>query len=134
MWKWLPIDEIILKNVVSQLPNPIQGQKLRLDKICKKFSNIGKLSKHLSEEEKNELIRIKTAVETCNNSEDAPLVIYISKMINIPKENINEHGLINPSQMNYESKFIGFARVFSGVLKRGSEVYVISSRSKLRSK
>jgi len=130
MWKWLPIDEIILKNVVNLLPNPIQSQKIRLGHICKKLVNFEKESKGHSEDTKAELRRIREAVETCDNSPDAPIVIYIAKMINVPKENINEHGLVPFSQMNYESKFVGFARIFSGVLKRGSQVIVISARTK----
>jgi ribosome assembly protein 1 len=130
LWKWLPIDEIILKNVVTLLPNPIQSQKIRLAHICKKLVNFEKESKGHSEDTKAELRKIREAVENCDNSPDAPIVIYIAKMINVPKENINEHGLVPFSQMNYESKFVGFARIFSGVLKRGSQVVVISARTK----
>jgi len=107
MWKWLPIDEIILKNVVRLLPNPIESQKRRLPIVCKKLMNFEKQSKGYSEEEKIQLRRIKQAVETCDNSAEAPIVIYIAKMVNVPKENINEHGLVPFSQMNYESKFVG---------------------------
>ena len=107
MWKWLPIDEVILKNVVNRLPNPIDSQKFRLPKICKKLTTFEKQSKGNTEETKTQLWTIKEAVEQCNNSETAPVVIYISKMINIPKENINERGLVPFSQMNYESKFVG---------------------------
>ncbi len=130
MWKWLPIDEIILKNVIAYLPNPIQGQKLRLPKICKKLFTYEKLSKGYSEQEKIEFRHIKEAVENCDNSLNAPVVIYISKMMNIPRENVNEHGLIQIHQASQETKFVGFARIFSGVLKRGSEIFVISSRIK----
>jgi len=41
----------------------------------------------------NELLALKTAVENCDNSETAPIVIFISKMVTIPKEHINERGL-----------------------------------------
>ena len=78
-----------------------------------------KQSKGYSPEEKQLFKKIRDSVERCDNSPESPLIIYISKVINIPKENINEHGLIHPSQMNYDTKFIGFARVFSGSLKRG---------------
>ena len=39
------------------------------------------------------MINLRKAVENCDNSENAPIVIYISKMVNIPKEQINERGL-----------------------------------------
>jgi translation elongation factor EF-G len=103
---------------------------MRLPKICKKLLTFEKSSKGYTESEKEELKKLREAVERCDNSPDAPLVIYISKMINIPKENINEHGLINPGSINYDIQFTGFARVFSGVLKRGTEVYIISSKTK----
>ena len=59
MWKWLPIDEIILRNVVELLPNPIQSQKLRLPKICKKLLTFEKEYKGYSAEEKARLQKIK---------------------------------------------------------------------------
>ena len=111
-----------------RLPNPVQAHALRLPKICKKLVTFEKSNKNYSQEEKEELQRIKDAVIKCDTSENAPVVIYISKMITAPPENINEHGLIPLSQVSKKTKFVGFARIFSGKIKRGDSAYLISSR------
>ncbi len=92
MNKWLPLEKAVLKAVVCMLPSPKAAQKDRLSTICKKFYKIRKSSK-LDENDLDEFQRLKQAVETCNNSEDAPTVVYVSKMVATSKENINERGL-----------------------------------------
>ena len=86
MNKWLPIDRNILKTVISLMPNPREGQILRLQSICKKLfkANI---------EQNNELMDLKRAIEECRSGVESPTTVFISKMIAIPQENINEHGL-----------------------------------------
>ena len=39
--------------------------------------------------------QISEALERCSNSEDSELIVFISKIINVPKANYNEHGLKN---------------------------------------
>lgn len=61
----------------------------------------------------------------------------------IPQENINEHGLslliffknflfkvLDQYDNKNKIKFIGFARVFSGVLRRGMKIFVIGPKAK----
>ena len=56
------------------------------------MTNKDKLSK--MDDEKQKLLKtIREAIENVDNSEDAPIVIFISKMVAVPRENINEHGL-----------------------------------------
>lgn len=33
------------------------------------------------------------ALATCNHNEDAPLIAFVSKMLTIPRKQINERGL-----------------------------------------
>ena len=96
MNSWLPLDKNILSTIIKKLPNPIEAQKFRLARICKRLATIEEKQKYLesSNPEKFEKLKLlKKAVENCDNSPDAPVVIYVSKMVNIPKENFNEHGL-----------------------------------------
>jgi translation elongation factor EF-G len=69
------------------------------------------------------------AVESCDNSEDAPVVAFVSKMVSIPKASFNERGL---SELvgTTKDRTLGFARVYSGRLKRGQTVYVIGPKPK----
>jgi len=86
MNKWMPIDKNILKTVSFIIPSPNEGQKTRLLSICKKLSKT-------SINENNELMVLKKAIEECRGSYEDPTSVFISKMIAIPQENINEHGL-----------------------------------------
>lgn len=88
MNKWLPIDRNILKTVIALIPNPREGQILRLQSICKKLFKA-------NNEQNNELMALKRAIEECRTGVEDPTAVFISKMIAIPQENINEHGLSN---------------------------------------
>lgn len=46
------------------------------------------------EKKYDELCQLKESVSNCEGGEDRPVVIFISKMIAVPKESINERGLI----------------------------------------
>lgn len=66
--------------VCEKLPNPIEAQKIRFPIICKKI---------LKKPE------FKNYIENCDSSEEAPVVIFITKMISIHKSNISDVGLSN---------------------------------------
>ena len=87
MNKWLPMDKNILKVVAQLVPNPREAQKYRLASICKKIYKAGY--------DNEEGIKLKEAIENCKGTEEYPTTVFISKMIAIPQENINEHGLSN---------------------------------------
>ena len=56
------------------------------------------------------------ALATCNHNEDAPLIAFVSKMLTVPRKQINERGL--GFGIEEESVIMGFARIFSGSIKR----------------
>jgi translation elongation factor EF-G len=64
------------------LPNPIETQQFRLPYLL----NLNTNDSDIDEE-------VRMALAKCSNHEEAPLIIFISKMVNIPKGNINERGL-----------------------------------------
>jgi translation elongation factor EF-G len=51
-------------------------------------------------------------------------------MLSLNTKNLNEYGLNNNdnniNNNNNNNSFIGFGRIYSGVLKRGSEVLIIN--------
>ena len=87
MNKWLPIDQNILRIVSEMVPSPKEAQKYRLSSLCKKI--------YKAAGENYEGVALKEAIENCNGREKDPTTVFISKMIAIPKEHINEHGLSN---------------------------------------
>ena len=89
---WLPAHEALLQMIVYHLPSPAVAQKYRVDTLYE-----GPLDD-----------KYATAMRNCDTGEDAPLMMYISKMI--------------PSDGN---RFIAFGRVFSGKIGTGSKVRIM---------
>lgn len=88
---WLPAAEVLLEQICTKLPSPIQSQAMRAkllytgpvdDDVCK-------------------------AIARCDTSDEAPVVVYVSKMV--------------PDNTN---GFIAFGRVLSGNVKPNTKVYV----------
>lgn len=92
MQTWLPAADALLEMVVFHLPSPATAQVYRVDTLYE-----GPLDDKYAQ-----------AMRTCDTSEDAPLMMYISKMI--------------PSDGN---RFIAFGRVFSGKVGVGSKVRIM---------
>lgn len=129
MNSWLPIDKALLKTIVTQLPNPREAQRMRLEKLSPLLYNIEE-NPSKDPEEQAALIKIRDSVLNCDNSEDAPLVMYISKMVSVPIEYVNEAGLTAPPLgPDQKMRFIGFARIFSGRVRRGTDVHIIYPKS-----
>lgn len=89
---WLPAAETLLEQIITKLPSPIQSQAIRA-----KLLYTGPV-----EDE------VYKAISKCDTSDEAPVTIYISKMV--PDNNANG--------------FIAFGRVLSGNIKPGTKVYV----------
>lgn len=110
MNKWLPITDTMMRTAITELPNPRQSQKRRMNILCK------------GEKDKE----IRAAIEECAPGESAPVIVYVAKMLSISHHHINETFLdYNPPVANKDNRFIGFARMVSGTLTRGQEVYVV---------
>ena len=107
MQTWLPAAEALLEMVVFHLPSPAVAQRYRVDTLYE-----GPLDDKYAE-----------AMRCCDTSPEAPLMMYVSKMI--------------PSDGN---RFIAFGRVFSGKVGTGSKVrimgpnYVAGSKKDLYTK
>jgi elongation factor 2 len=92
MQKWLPAADAILEMIVVHLPSPAVAQGYRAETLYD-----GPLDDEAA-----------TAIRTCDTSEGAPLMMYVSKMI--------------PSGDN---RFTAFGRVFSGKIATGQKVRIL---------
>lgn len=90
MNKWLPLDRNVLKVVIKLLPSPLEAQKTRLQAICKKALKL-----------QGDGNALKEAIEGCKAGDNVPTTVFISKMMPVPNENINEHGLGLKLILNY---------------------------------
>merc|ERR1719291_417189 len=92
MQKWLPAGDTVLEMIVTQLPSPVQAQKYRVDTLYD-----GPLDDATA-----------TAIRTCDTKPDAPLCMYISKMV----------------PTSDKGRFYAFGRVFSGKIASGCKVRI----------
>ena len=92
MQKWIPAADAILEMIVVHLPSPAAAQAYRVDTLYD-----GPLDDEAA-----------TAIRTCDTSDGAPLMMYVSKMV--------------PSADN---RFIAFGRVFSGKVGTGQKVRIL---------
>jgi len=92
MQKWIPAADAILEMIVVHLPSPAVAQSYRYESLYD-----GPMDDEAA-----------TAIRTCDTSDTAPLMMYVSKMI--------------PSGDN---RFTAFGRVFSGKIATGQKVRIL---------
>ncbi|KAF8451842.1 putative ribosome biogenesis protein Ria1 [Terfezia claveryi] len=169
--QWLPLSTAVLVSVIEQLPSPPVGQKKRIPLILDATPGYKDIQPN-----------VRKAMVEFDESPDAPVVAYVSKMVAIPEselrkntrkqlsaEEMREMGLqkrlalarklaeaaneagdtttdhvstsntdfpdvSNPvtdeEAQNAEDKehLIGFARLYSGTIKVGQELYVLGPK------
>lgn len=93
MQKWLPAGDAILEMIVLHLPSPAEAQKYRVSTLYD-----GPLDD-----------KTATAIRNCDNSVNAPLCMYVSKMV----------------PTSDKSRFYAFGRVFSGTIRTGQKVRIL---------
>ena len=93
MQKWLPVGDAILEMIVVKLPSPAAAQRYRVENLYD-----GPLDDACA-----------NAIRTCDTSDGAPLMMYISKMV--------------PS--SDRGRFFAFGRVFSGKIATGQKVRIM---------
>ena len=121
MRSWLPLSTAILGMGTAFLPNPRQAAPNRVSRLLPKESKGTDVS--LNER----LDSVQNAISSCNTSEDAPLVVYVSKMISVPRSTIpRRHGEVS-SFSSSEEVFLAFGRVFSGIIREGQTVMVLQA-------
>lgn len=92
MQKWLPAADAILEMIVVHLPSPATAQAYRVESLY---------DGPIDDEAAN-------AIRTCDTSDSAPLMMYVSKMI-----------------PGADNRFTAFGRVFSGKVSTGQKVRIL---------
>ncbi|KAF4035410.1 Elongation factor G [Phytophthora infestans] len=112
MRKWLPLSTTVLKMVTRVLPSPVAAQVKRADKLCTISSD--------------KSLQVFRSLQSCQTSDDAPLVIYICKVISVEANVLSDYhqsGLAATDEV-----YVGVGRVYSGVLREGQPVYVMDPK------
>uniref|UniRef100_A0A7N0TLH1 Elongation factor-like 1 n=1 Tax=Kalanchoe fedtschenkoi TaxID=63787 RepID=A0A7N0TLH1_KALFE len=132
MSRWIPLSDAVLSMVIRCMPDPIAAQSFRVSRLLpKREASIGGGNLDVLAETES----VRKSVELCDSSPDAPCVAFVSKMFAVPAkmlprtdqngEKINVFNDEGGSESN--ECFLAFARIFSGVLRPGQKVYVLSA-------
>ncbi|EXB63373.1 Elongation factor Tu GTP-binding domain-containing protein 1 [Morus notabilis] len=133
MSRWLPLSNAILSMVVKCMPDPITAQAFRISRLLPKREvlNNGVDSNALAEAE-----LVRKSVEACDSRPEAPCVVFVSKMFAVPVKMLPQRGPNGEVLNNFADEgedgasgecFLAFARIFSGVLKAGQRIFVLSA-------
>ncbi|EFJ51620.1 hypothetical protein VOLCADRAFT_56931, partial [Volvox carteri f. nagariensis] len=131
---WLPLSEAVLGMAAAQLPSPAAAAPVRAPRLLGGPPGSPPppgLPLHAAQE----LARLEACVARSDASASAPLVVYVSKMVAVPRGLLPRapgegaagaltHG--SHSQDPQEEVFLGFGRVFSGTARPGQRVHVLN--------
>lgn len=96
MSRWFPISDTILNLIFAKLPSPVSAQKVRMHRIW----NI--LSQEVMDGPSNgPIAHVLQAVRNCDQSESAPLIAYISKMVALNSTPSEADSLTGSSSKGY---------------------------------
>jgi ribosome assembly protein 1 len=152
---WLPLSEAVLGMTVAHLPSPATAAPLRLPHLLDGGSNTALLgvagsgstghdlvadAHHAAEQQQldeatlaevqQQLDRTYSHLCASSSAADAPLVVFVSKMVSVPANLLprapGESSAVGAGNAAGEV-FLAFGRVFSGVAREGARVHVLSS-------
>uniref|UniRef100_A0AAX7VQ04 Elongation factor-like 1 n=1 Tax=Astatotilapia calliptera TaxID=8154 RepID=A0AAX7VQ04_ASTCA len=154
--QWLPVSQAVLSMVCEKLPSPLEMAAERVEKLmsvgARRFDSLPEQTQHL-----------KTAFLQCSSEENAPVIVFVSKMFAVDAKALPQHrqrpltqeeiaerreqarrrhadrmaaeSHREPShsespEEEEEAKetFVAFARVYSGVVRKGQRVFVLGPK------
>ena len=119
MREWLPIPQTVYDVVIKELPDPITGIQNKIDLLFP----------HIKYSKNDFVSKVKKCLkEKKINGEGVPTLAYISKMVAIPKKNIQGINFEEINNNKEETKFMAFARLYTGEIKQGDEYYFIGPK------
>jgi len=117
MRAWLPMSSCLLEMVVNCVPNPVAAAARRVNRVMPQPVLRGARPKGLDE--------ARRAVIAGKASDDAPKIIFVCKMIAVPK--VHVQGALTEAGGG-DVKFLAFARIYSGTVRKGDKLYVLNSQ------
>ena len=136
MKAWLPLSDSVLSCSVTHMPNPMDAQKRRCDRLFPKRNITKTIQNEMGDEIMNEWNTMHYNVRNC--SSDGPLIAFVSKMIAVPREDIPIEILRTEKERKGTNDvdedddgggggamtFVAFARIFSGTLSSKQKVCI----------
>ncbi|CAG9462272.1 unnamed protein product [Pedinophyceae sp. YPF-701] len=119
---WLPLAKAVLSTAVEHVPAPSAAAAHRIPKLVPGVGSGMTASGNTQAAEPTELAPVRQALLTADASEDAPVVAFVAKMIAVPASLLPGGLSTSANQM----AFLAFTRIFSGVLRDQSDIFVLS--------
>jgi len=117
MRAWLPMSPCLLEMVYECVPSPRQAAPRRINRV---------LPQPVLRKSRPEGVDdARRAVIACEGTREAMKIVFVSKMIAVPKSHVQ--GAARGEPNGDDMKFLAFARVYSGTLRKGDKVYVLHS-------
>lgn len=126
MRSWLPLPEAVLSMVVSTLPDPATAAPERLDHLLP-LQPAKLRAAHADEQTIQDLERIRSGMLACTSGGEAPTVCFMSKMVAVPLSAVPRQIGAAPPVATQGNVFVAFGRVFSGLLRDGDTMHVLSA-------
>lgn len=127
MSSWLPLAEGALTMAVTHLPPPTAAAPLRAPHLTASCAHLPpETLAILPPAAQQQLQHTLACVTASSAAPDAPAVAFISKMVAVPAAALPLAPGERPPADPTREVFLGFGRVFSGVLRPGQRVHVLS--------
>lgn len=118
MRKWLPLSNAVMRMVTRALPSPVVAQEKRASKLCAMTpAELEASQRHM---------QVFRSLQGCQTSENAPVVVYICKMISVEANVLSDYR--TSGLPDNEEVYVGVGRVYSGVLRAGAPLFVLDPK------
>ncbi|KAI4495818.1 hypothetical protein M0802_008441 [Mischocyttarus mexicanus] len=134
--QWLPLARACNNMICEIIPAPHNLSNEKIERLINGNNDFSTLPV--------EMQQLKEAFLACNSSLEAPVIVFISKMFPVDRTSLPENKeksngeCIDNFEINSEEEavmdddtntsLLAFARIYSGTLKVGSEVYVLGPK------
>lgn len=144
--RWLPLADAVLDMVVEVVPDPMAAQRRRIPALWPEHQEEEMLAQQQQQQDgappatnghggeegqaggMGELLAgmasVRSSLSCCSNGPDAPVVVFVSKMISVRNAELAD----SPAFSHEGESFVGFARVFSGVLRPNTQMHVLGPK------
>ncbi|QQP39437.1 Uncharacterized protein FKW44_020322 [Caligus rogercresseyi] len=84
MGAWIPLSQAVLDTVISHLPSPLELTEVRVEHLMSSLSRPFAFLPQRSKDLKDNFLK-------CSASEEAPVIVFVSKMVPVPSKQLPEN-------------------------------------------
>lgn len=127
MRSWIPLSDAILGMGHRCLPDPRTASPNRMSRLLPRRKGSIDINDNYTDR-MDTVGSIERSISECRSSKEAPLVIYVSKMVSVPRNLLpRKPGEYYDHTQSSDEVFLAFGRVFSGVAQKGAKVKILQA-------